>query len=138
MRRLVAKLTMDGEWSPDLPFGEVHSRKMVNAITMLLVPVLVFAGIFSVSGRHLIAFEYGSKKQLDGISYSTNFSDVFYASDQMYTAYERQKSDYHLAIRLPDLSDGRRPKELRGIANITWQVNEEIRTSHRNSTQIDV
>ncbi|TCZ69561.1 hypothetical protein E0485_23735 [Paenibacillus albiflavus] len=138
MRRLAAKLTMDGETSPDPPLGEVHSHKMVNAITMLLVPVLVFVGAFTGSGGHLSAFEFGSKKQLDGISYNTNFSDVFYASDQMYTAYEWQTSDYHLAIRLPDLSDGRKPRELRGIADITWQMNEEIRTSHGNSTQIDV
>lgn len=138
MRRLAAKLTLDGERAPDLPFGEVRARRIVNAMIVLLVPVLVSAGIFAASGKHLSAFEFGSKKRLDGISFNTNFSDVFYASEQKYTAYEWQTSDYRLAIRLPDLSNERKPGELRGIADITWKVNEEIRTSFGNSTHIDV
>lgn len=138
MRQLAVKLTLDGEQAPDLPFREVRARRMVNAMIVLLVPVLVSAGIFAASGRHLSAFEFGSKKRLDGLSYNTNFSDVFYASEQKYTAYEWQTRDYSIAIRLPDLSDERKPDELRGIADITWQVNEEIRTVHGNSTQIDV
>ncbi|WP_018759417.1 hypothetical protein [Paenibacillus terrigena] len=138
MRLLAAKLTLDGEQVPDLPFGEVRDRRIVNAMIVLLVPVLVSAGIFAVSGNHLSALDFGSKKRLDGISFNTDFSDVFRASDQKYTAYEWQTNDYRLAIRLPDLSYEQKPEELRGIADITWQVNEEIRTSYGYSTQIDV
>jgi hypothetical protein len=138
MRQLAVKLTLNGEQTPDLPFGEVRLRRMVNTMIVLLVPVLVSAGIFAASGRHLSVFEFGSKKRLDGISYNANFSDVFYASEQKYTAYGWQTSDYSIAIRLPDLSDVRKPDELRGIADITWQVNEEIRTVHGNSARIDV
>ncbi|NOV01289.1 hypothetical protein [Paenibacillus planticolens] len=138
MRRLAVKLKLDGEQTPDQPFGEAREYKMVNAIIVALVPLLVVAGIFAASGKHLSAFEFGSKKQLNGISYLTNFSDVFYASKQNYTAYEWQTSDYSIAIRLPDLSGEKKPDELHGIADITWQVNEDIRTVNGHSTQIDV
>jgi hypothetical protein len=138
MRKLAMKLMQDGEQAPDLPFQEVRNRRMVNVMIVLLLPVLVTAGIFAASGRHLSAFEFGSKKLIDGISYNTNFSDVFYASNQKYTAYEWQTGDYSIAISLPDLSGERRPDELRGIADITWQVNEEVRTVRGNSIQIDV
>ncbi|ASA23225.1 hypothetical protein [Paenibacillus donghaensis] len=138
MRQLTIKLTLDGDQVLNLPFGEVRARRMVNAIIVLLVPVLVSAGSFAASGRHLSVFEFGSKKQLEGISYNSNFSDVFYASEQKYTAYEWQTRDYSIVLRLPDLSNERKPDELRGIADITWQVNEEIRTVHGNSTHIDV
>ncbi|MGZ9585847.1 hypothetical protein [Paenibacillus marinisediminis] len=138
MRQLSAKLAQDGEQVPDLPYGEIRARRTVNAMIVLLVPILVWVGIFAASGRHLSAFEFGNKKQLDGISFNTNFSDVFYASDQMYTAYAWQTGDYRLAMNLPDLSDEQKPAELRGIADITWQVDEEIRTSFKNSTHIYV
>ncbi|MBP1964195.1 hypothetical protein J2Z65_003418 [Paenibacillus aceris] len=142
MRKLAAKLLLDGEQVQDHPqdqtLGEIRPRRMVNATIVLLVPLLIAAGIFAVSGKHLSAFEMRSKKQFDGISYTTNFSDVFYASSQKYTAYEWQTSDYSIAISLPDLSGDQKPDELRGIADITWQVNEEIRTVNGNSTQIDV
>lgn len=137
MRQLSVKLRLDGEQAPDLPFGEVRTRRWVNAMTLLLVPVLVASGIFAANGRHLNAFEFGSKKQLDGIFYMNNFSDVFYASEHMYTTYEWQTKDYRMDIRLPDLSE-RMPDELRGIADITWQVNEEISTRNGNSIHTDV
>jgi hypothetical protein len=132
------KLVQDGEQTPDLPFLEVRNRRMINVMIVLLVPVLVTAGIFAASGRHLSAFEFGSKKLIDGISYNANFSDVFYASKQKYTAYEWQTGDYSIAIHLRDLSSDRKPDELRGIADITWQVNEEFRTVRGDTTQIDV
>ncbi|BBI35957.1 hypothetical protein [Cohnella abietis] len=138
MRKLAVKLKLDGEQTPDLPFGENRASRMVNAMIVLLVPALVSVGIFAASGRHLSAFEIGSKNRIEGFSYNTNFSDVFYASEQKYTAYEWQTRDYSIAIRLPDLSGERKPDELRGIADITWQVNEEIRTVQGNSTFIDV
>ncbi|MFC5404723.1 hypothetical protein [Cohnella soli] len=138
MSRLAVKLTLDGEQVPDLPIVEIRARRMVNAMNVLLVPVLVSAGIFAASGKHLSAFELGSKSRFDGFSYNTNFSDVFYVSDQKYTAYEWQTGDFSIALKLPDLSSERKPDELRGIADITWQVNEEVRTVHGNSTQIDL
>lgn len=138
MSQLAVRLARDGDkHTPDLPYGEVRPSKMVNAMVVLLVPILVSAGIFVASGWHLGVFDFGSKKRIDGFSYNTSFSDVFYASEQKYTAYEWQSKDYSIALRLPDLSDVRKPDELRGIADITWQLNEEIHTVHGNSTHID-
>lgn len=136
--RQLAVITLDGEQTPGLSLGKVRGHRVVNAIVMVLVPILVLAGVFAASGRHLSAFAFGSKQQLNGISFNTSFSDVFYASEQKYTAYAWQTNDYRLSINLPDLSDDRKPRELHGIAEITWQVNEEIRTSYGNTTQIDV
>ncbi|AIQ14593.1 hypothetical protein [Paenibacillus durus] len=138
MRRLVGKLRDDGETTPHLPFGEARNGRVSTYITVLLVPVLVTAGVLSASGRHLSAFDFGGKMRLAGISYNTNFSDVFYASEQSYTAYEWRTGDYRIDMRLPDLSGGRTPRELRGIADINWLVNEEIRTVYGNTTNISV
>ncbi|MGG1514454.1 hypothetical protein ABE504_03505 [Paenibacillus oryzisoli] len=138
MRRLALKLTLDGAKVSDEPFREIRARRAINTVSVLLVPVLVFAGIFAASGRHISAFEFGSKERLNGFLYRTNFSDVFYASQMNYTAYDFKTGDYSLDIKLPDLSQKEKPGELRGIAEITWQVNEEIRTVQGNSTRIDV
>lgn len=138
MRRLEVKLRANGEQSPRLPFGEVRTGRIATYLSVLLVPVLVTAGVFAASGRHLSAFDFGDKKHLAGISYHTNFSDVFYASDQRYTAYEWKSGDYSIDLRLPDLSGDRKPAELRGIADITWQVDEEVRTRNGTTTYIDV
>ncbi|AHV99149.1 hypothetical protein [Paenibacillus sabinae] len=138
MERLEGKLREDGEKTPHLPFGEAGAGRISTYITILLVPVLVTAGVLSASGRHLSAVDFGGKKRLAGISYNTNFSDVFYASEMSYTAYEWRTGDFRIAMRLPDLSGGRSPRELRGIADITWLLNEEIRTVNGTTTNISV
>ncbi|NJJ42118.1 hypothetical protein [Paenibacillus apii] len=138
MERLEGKLREDGEKTPHLPFGEAGTGRLSAYITVLLVPVLVTAGVLSTSGQHLRAFDFGGKKRLAGISYNTNFSDVFYASEQSYTAYAWQTGEFRIAMRLPDLSGGRTPRELRGIADITWLVNEEIRSVNGTTTNISV
>ncbi|MGG1551987.1 hypothetical protein [Paenibacillus ferrarius] len=138
MRRLALKLTLDGAKVPDEPFGEIRNQRAVNTVSMLLVPVLIFAGIFAASGRHICVFQFGGKERLDGFLYRTNFSDVFYASQMMYTAYDFVKEDYTLDIKLPDLSQKKKPGELRGIAEITWQVNEEIRMVQGNTTRVEL
>ncbi|QWU15584.1 hypothetical protein SAMN04487895_112133 [Paenibacillus sophorae] len=125
MRRLEGKLQEDGGKTPHLPFGEALTGRISTYITVLLVPVLVMAGVLSASGRHLSAFDFGGKERLAGVSYIPNFSEVFSVSEKSYTAYEWLTGDFRIAMRLPDLSGGRTPRELRGIADITWLVNEE-------------
>ncbi|WP_219838177.1 hypothetical protein [Paenibacillus sp. R14(2021)] len=138
MRRLNEKLALDGEQVPDLTFSEIRDRRAIHVIVVLLVPVIAWAGVYSATGRHLGLIDIGHETRLDGISYHTDFSDVFYASEQRYTAYEWQSGEYRIAIKLPDLSGGERPDELRGIAEITWQLDQDIRTVYNNSVQTEV
>ncbi|CAN7541766.1 hypothetical protein LJR153_003907 [Paenibacillus sp. LjRoot153] len=138
MKILAVKLTINPEQATVQPIGEVRTRGIVNALIVLLIPVLLLIGIFTASGKHLNMFDFGSKKQLEGISYLTSFSDVYYASKTKYTAYLWREDEYSIAMHLPDLSGERKPDELRGIADITWQMDENIRTVQGNSTRIDV
>ncbi|RAP75872.1 hypothetical protein [Paenibacillus montanisoli] len=134
MNQLTMKLKEDLERTPNLPFGEFRSRRTVNYLSVLLVPAVVAAGIYAYTGKHLNVLDFGSKKELNGVSFHSNFSDVFYSSEQRYTAYEWQANDYRISIRLPDLTGDQKPDELRGIAVITWQVSEERSVVNGNIT----
>ncbi|AZN41608.1 hypothetical protein [Paenibacillus albus] len=138
MRNLATGLKLDRKTVPEPLFQEVQMSGLSKVVILLLVPILVGSGIFAASGRHLSAFQLGSKQRLEGISYNANFSDVFYSSEQRYTAYEWKMEDYRISIKLPDLSGKRRPADLRGVADITWQINREVRTVSGNTTMISV
>jgi hypothetical protein len=75
MSQLQVKLRADDEEVPHLPFGEVGMGRITTFISVLLVPVLVAAGVFAASGRHLYVSDLGDKKRFAGISYGTNFSE---------------------------------------------------------------
>lgn len=139
LRRLAVKLKGDGgQASLPLAANRVRTRKSANAAIVLLVPLLVAAGMYAASGKHLNVLDFGGKTQLGGIAYNADFSDVFYVSEQRYTAYRWQNGGERIAIKLPDLSGEKKPGELRGIADITWHVDEEVRTVSGHTTQIDV
>jgi hypothetical protein len=139
MKILAEKLRINPEQQSTIqPTEEIRTRGMVNALVVLLIPALLFTGIFTASGKHLRMFDFGSKKQIEGISYLTSFSDVYYASKTRYTAYLWQSAEYSMAIKLPDLTGDRKPDELHGIAEISWQIDENIHTVQGNSTRIDV
>ncbi|NQX58336.1 hypothetical protein [Paenibacillus qinlingensis] len=138
MKMLAVNLTISPEQTEVQPSDKIRTRGVVNAFYVLLIPALLITGILTASGKHYSMFDFGSKKQLEGISYVTSFSDVYYASKTKYTAYMWQPEEYSIAMHLPDLSGEQKPDELRGVANITWQMDEEIRTAQGNSTQIDV
>ncbi|MDR6550517.1 hypothetical protein [Paenibacillus qinlingensis] len=132
MSHLSVKLSLDRRPASELLSDEVRTRRIVNILVVLLVPVLLATGSLTAVGKHLSAFDWGSKERLEGVAYSNTFSDVFHASQQQYTAYEWQNNGYHMEIKLPDLSKSK-PDELRGIADITWQINEEVRIKNGNS-----
>jgi hypothetical protein len=136
MQILAVKLRIDPEQqNTSPPSDEIRTRGLTNTLIVLLIPVLLFTGIFTASGKHLMIFDFGSKKQIEGISYLTSFSDVYYASKTRYTAYLWQSAEYSMAIKLPDLTGDRKPDELHGIAEITWQMDENIRRLQGNSLQ---
>ncbi|HIW34164.1 MAG TPA: hypothetical protein IAA29_15385 [Candidatus Paenibacillus intestinavium] len=135
---LITKLKENNEQIPQLPLHEVTSSRLSTFISVLLVPVLITVGVFASSGQLLAAFDWGSKNRFAGVSFFTNFSEVFHLSQQQYTVYEWQSGDYHIDIQLPDLSNGQNPEQLRGTANITWNVMEEVRTVDGYTTYIDV
>ncbi|WNQ14068.1 hypothetical protein MJA45_13930 [Paenibacillus aurantius] len=138
MRQLAGKLRIYDEPAPNLPVGEFQAPRWIHALMILLVPVLVAAGILAASGRHLSVLDIGRKdKLMDGVAYRSNFSDAYYASQWNYTAYEWQTNGYSLTISLPDLSGEQKPEVLRGIADITWQVTEDIRSVKGHSTLME-
>lgn len=138
LHRLAVRLKADGELLLKCPTGELKPHRMRNGMLVLLVPVLVWAGIFTASGKHLNILETGGKQQLGGISYQTSFSDVFYVSEQRYTAYDWHTGDFSITMKLPDLSGAEKPEELRGTADITWLVSSEARTVNGNTTYTEV
>ncbi|URN93700.1 MAG: hypothetical protein NAG76_17990 [Candidatus Pristimantibacillus lignocellulolyticus] len=135
---LIVKLQGSNEKIPEQQFQKVDTSRISIFVTILLIPILVTVGIVSTSGKYLSVFDLGNKDRFEGISYNANFSDIFYISDQRYTAYEWQSGDYYIDMKLPDLSSNQKPQQLRGIADITWQINEEVRTVNGNTTNIDV
>ncbi|CAN7672536.1 hypothetical protein [Paenibacillus sp. LjRoot56] len=136
MTILAVKLRINPEQQSTMqPRDEIPTHSLVNVVVVLLIPVLLFTGIFTASGNHLRMFDFGKKKQIEGISYLTSFSDVYYASKTRYTAYLWQSAEYSLAIKLPDLTGDRKPDELRGIAEITWRMDENNRRLQGTSLQ---
>ncbi|WP_308639772.1 hypothetical protein [Paenibacillus silvisoli] len=138
MKKLTMNLAEDREKTPVLPIGEIPRRRWADYGILLLIPVITAVGMYAYTGKHLVLLDMSSKTRLSGIAYNSNFSDVFYSSEQRYTAYEWQTNDYRLSIHLPDLSGGRQPDELRGVAEISWLVNEEKRIVNGRSTSIYV
>ncbi|MFB9329452.1 hypothetical protein ACFFSY_26235 [Paenibacillus aurantiacus] len=128
MRNLDARLRAEGEPVPMLPLPEKKERRSAAYGWAALALALVAAGVFASSGQHLNALDFGGKERMAGIAYGTNFSDAFYASDQQYTTYLWESGDLEIAMRLPDLRNGDGPKELRGIADIRWSVDELVHT----------
>lgn len=140
MRKLIVKLQADGEPVPELPSsgGQTANNRYAAALNILLVPALIAAGVYTATGNQIRALDFRSKTSYDGINFRGSFSDVFIASSQSYSAYEWQDGDYRLSIRLPDLTSDNKPEELRGVADITWRVKEEVRTVSGNTTNIYV
>ncbi|WP_236284551.1 hypothetical protein [Paenibacillus allorhizoplanae] len=138
MKILADKLGINPEQQSTMQLtdDEIRTRGLVNVVIVLLIPVLLFTGIFTASGKHLWLFDFGSKKQIEGISYMTSFSDVYYASKTRYTAYLWQSAEYSMSIKLPDLTGERKPDELRGIAEITWRMDENNHRLQGTSLQI--
>lgn len=138
LKLLIVKLEVSNEKIPEQPFPEVRTSQISIFATSLLILILITGGVLSTSGKFFSVFDWGSKDRLKGISYNANFSDIFYSSDQRYTTYQWMAGNYHIDMQLPDLSNDDKPQQIRGIVDITWQINEEVRTLHGNHTNIDV
>ncbi|WP_214630146.1 hypothetical protein [Paenibacillus agaridevorans] len=136
MFTLASNLKKDGDSIPRLqPVVTSHNR-LIAIIHVLLIPALVAGGVYASSGKHLTLFDSARKPTYEGILSRSNFADVFYASEQRYTAYEWRSENYKLNMKLPELGNGRQPDELRGIADIAWEIDEEVRTTSGNTTSI--
>ncbi|TYP74687.1 hypothetical protein [Paenibacillus methanolicus] len=138
MRSLDVRLRAEGEAVPPLLLPEKKERRIAVYGWAALVPALVAAGVFVSSGKHLNALDFGGKERLAGMAYGTNFSDAFYASDRQFTTYWWASGEWRIAMRLPDLSTGDGPKELRGIADIRWSVDELVNTRVGTGTTIEM
>ena len=137
MRQLIIWLEDDGDKVPQVPFEGIQTDRIKTYLYILMVPVLAISGVYAASGRHLIGLDFGNKKEIAGTSYTTNFSDVFYVTEQNYTTYEWKTNDYKVSMKLPELSGGHYPKVVRGIADITWDVEKESRIVNGSVTEID-
>ncbi|WP_127584188.1 hypothetical protein [Paenibacillus koleovorans] len=117
-------------------------RKLTLLLPLALIPLLTAAAFWAASGSYLRLLDWGTKEQLAGISYKPSLSDVYYASQGRYATYEWLEGDFRIAIDLPDLSNDKKPRELNGVAEITWLVDEEevseTRTPGRITNRVDV
>jgi len=138
MRRLAGRLREDREPGPELPFREAEIKPVSKYVTVALVPLLAGLGAVMASGWHLAAFDAGGKKELEGVSYFYKSPGLIYFADRSYTAYEWRTGDYRIRIRLPDLSGAEKPRVLRGVADIVWDVDEEVRTVSGLTTHVNV
>ena len=138
MRRLAGRLRGDREPVPALPFREAEIRPVSKFVTAALVPLLAGLGAVTASGWHLAVFDAGGKKELEGVSYFLKSPGLFEFAEHSYTAYEWRTGDYRIRIRLPDLSGAEKPRVLRGVADIVWDVDEEVRTASGTTTHVNV
>jgi len=134
--KLASLLQADSVELSEVPADHARASKAVSALWIVLVPALVAVGIFGASGKLLSVLDFSKKTQLSGLSFSNEFSTPFYVSDQNYISYSWKDESYSINISLPDLTNGKQPNELRGIAEITWQVEQEVRTTSGHSTSI--
>ncbi|HIW34100.1 MAG TPA: hypothetical protein IAA29_15060 [Candidatus Paenibacillus intestinavium] len=137
MRVLQESLLADNEIIPQLNSKEVRTSRAYELIHIILVPVLIAVSVLFASGQYLTMFDWGKKKQLDGLSYLSSFSSVFYSSEQQYISYEWLTEEYQINAKLPNLSDKQKPESISGIADITWFVDKEVRTVNGNHTYVN-
>lgn len=136
MRRLHEKLRNDlkvasPKRAETIPFSRM---KLLAAIASIFVVPAI--GVWFSSGYPLQAVDRavaGAKSELSGVSYHSGFSDVMYASDQMYDSYAWQPDPYRIRIALPDMSNGRVYDELRGTATVYWDVSVDKVTRSGNT-----
>jgi len=134
--KLSSLLQADSMQLSEVPAGHAHTSRAAFALWIVLVPILVTVGVFGASGKLLSVLDFSKKTELSGLSFSSGFSSPFYASDQNYTSYSWQNDPYTINMHLPNLAGGKQPSELRGIAEITWRVDQEVRTTSGHSTSI--
>jgi hypothetical protein len=96
---------------------------MMAGVLALFLPL---AGIWLAEGSHLSAFLKHGEERVEGISYTSGFSDAYSVSGQKFSTYTWGEKPYWIDITLPNLKSGDQPEEIRGLARIQWEVNKEI------------
>jgi len=137
MTQLQARMRADGEVLPASAAAGAGVNRTAVWLCALLLPLLAGLGTWAAAGRHLPAFDFGDREARPGIMYHSNFSDVVYASELQYTSYEWRTGEFGIELDLPDLSGGRKPGELRGIAAITWDIDRDRRIMSGGSTKAE-
>lgn len=135
MKLLSIRLPQLGEKLATVSLVKSEKNPARSFMFVLLLFVLTACGTLAASGYQFGILTWGESKSRDGIAYYANYSDVFYRSGQSYNSYEWDPDDeYRIELRLPDLSGEVKPEFIRGVATITWQMEDKVRYRHGNTT----
>ncbi|PYI56629.1 hypothetical protein [Paenibacillus flagellatus] len=130
MRRFVQLLRENGEpvvrFPHDAPSGErTRWRTGIAAVLIVLLPA---CGAWIATGYPAAAIGrivQSPPASLPGVSFYSAFSTVLPATDYRYDGYSWGTKPYRIDISLPDMSDGKRPGDIRGSATVVWDVDVE-------------
>ncbi|HZG58245.1 hypothetical protein [Paenibacillus sp.] len=137
MIRLTTSFTENDTPPRKLPFVALP-RRFGNAAWVAILLLAPALGAAAVTGQLYVPTAWAATpwQEWKGTSFRSDFSPAYSRSEQRYTAYawgEAGKNE--LRISLPELSNGDRPDELRGVAEVTWTVMGEKVTRSGHSTR---
>jgi len=136
MSRLVVQLREEGAGIPLLRMGPARQRKRMAGTAWLLLFLLVpLAGTAAASGYAYAPVTLGSQSAWTGTRFYTGFGHAFYRSEHQYATYGwRDIGANRLKLDLPDLADGREVEEIRGMADVTWVMRDEVYNPYTDGT----
>jgi hypothetical protein len=137
MRRLHEKMNKENGAAVRMRTETIPVSRLQTMAAIALLFIVPVVGVYFSAGYPIQAVDRaitGAKSELSGVSYFSGFSDVMQASDRMYNAYAWQPNPYRIQIALPDMSEGRTYRELRGTATVYWDVSRENVTRSGNSS----
>lgn len=103
--------------------------------------LLIVCGGAAATGKHLLVFDIGTKKTLEGLSYQAVYSNMYSHPPLTSTNYSWSDNGFKLSFpegALASLAAGKQPMELRGVADIEWIVDEQRVTRSFSSTFYDI
>lgn len=139
MSKLMVKLpaTRESIAKSERSSDEYRSTWAVSLAYLLAGCLLIVCGGAASMGKHLLVFDFGSKKVLEGLSYQAAYSNIYSQYPLEIANYSWSDEGFKLSFpeaTLASLAAGKQPQELRGIADIEWIVNEQKVISNYPST----
>jgi hypothetical protein len=127
MRLLRNSLRKDRGLTLHMPkLCESRAKLLLSLLAGIAVFILPLAGVWLAEGSHLRAFQKLEHGRVEGVSFSAAFSAAYRDTGHKYTSYTWGEESFGLDIHLPQLESGVQPEEIRGIAHIQWEVNQEV------------
>ncbi len=146
MSRLAIHLRSEQHTLRELKHERTRSMPLMARYTRfgwaLIFLILPMGGVAAASGyvQLPLTLSSASTVQYTGTSFWSNWSEAFYRSEYQYATYGwREANANAIRIQLPDLIGGTVVNELRGVAEVTWQIerNRLVRDGAMTSTEME-